>query len=194
MNRDVIKQIGAGVLAGSVLSVCAVGLTRKPEPKTNVRYTFGYRSEDGNPLFDTLLKEEVSNVFLDQNGFPVIFNTSKVNENTNEVTNLLTGRTVDLDNCRKQNSFFDYLKSGNIIASSQDEDDYYFEAGSILVDLSDLFDYTITTEKTVNNDGSITITETMKGPLNLTKPVDGPLYDENGNIIGYFTDDIKAIK
>ncbi len=52
-----------------------------------------------------LSKDEVSDVYLDENGFPVIFNTSRVDENTGEVMNLLTGRDVDLTSCTKQDSF-----------------------------------------------------------------------------------------
>lgn len=207
-NHKIIEKVLAGtgiVLAGTLVGVGIKNTidrsdnwktksmmnpkqsTTQEDSTKNTWYTFGHTQKDGSKLLVQLTKDEVSNVYLDENGFPVIFNTSKVNEDTGEVENLLTGEDVDLTECSKQDSFFDYLASGDIHVSSttlwDDGSEYIFEGDSVLADLADVFDYNITFEQTINDDGTITKTKTMEGPIILTTPVDGPIYDENGNVI-----------
>ena len=62
------------------------------------------------------------------------------------------------------------------------------------MDLADVFDYNITTERTVNEDGSVTITQRMEGPVILTESVDGPLYDTDGNVIEQSSDAKTKVK
>lgn len=220
VNRDPIEKAlaGAGVTLAVGLGLAGIvygmeqsdelkmktssnskqSTTQEDSTELNTWYTFGHIQEDGSKLLMQLSKDEVSDVYLDENGFPVIFNTSRVDENTGEVMNLLTGRDVDLTSCTKQDSFFDYLEDGDIHVSSttlwNGGREYCFEGDRILMDLADVFDYNITTERTVNEDGSVTITQRMEVPVILTESVDGPLYGTDGNVIEQSSDAKTKVK
>ena len=94
VNRDPIEKAlaGAGVslavglgLAGIVYGMeqsdelkmktssnSKQSTTQEDSTELNTWYTFGHIQEDGSKLLMQLSKDEVSDVYLDENGFPVI--------------------------------------------------------------------------------------------------------------------------